>query len=183
VGARPVGGRVRSWVYRNGNVCATCGAAEHAGQRAGAAELDSDKHIAVTVHGGLLTITAERQAQETSGRSEFSYGTFSRTTALPAGTDSSAMTANYTDGVLEVSMPHAEHPSDTHVTIQVAKAVSGHRWVCPCRGVSTVVKRRENTMTVAAQTRVLLTDGALAMVAQAAPGRRRARRYSPCTTA
>jgi HSP20 family protein len=84
---------------------------------------DSDKHIAVTAHGGLLTITADRQARESgNGRSEFSYGTFSRTMALPAGADSSAITAKYTDGILEVSMPHAEHPSDKHVTIQVAKA-------------------------------------------------------------
>lgn len=84
---------------------------------------DSDKHIAVTAHGGLLTITADRQARESANsRSEFSYGTFSRTTALPAGADSSAITAKYIDGILEVSMPHAEDSSDKHVTIQVAKA-------------------------------------------------------------
>jgi HSP20 family protein len=83
---------------------------------------DSDKHIAVTARGGLLTITADWQARESgNGRSEFSYGTFGRATALPAGADSSAITAKYTDGILEVSMPHAEHPSDKYVTIQVAK--------------------------------------------------------------
>jgi hypothetical protein len=38
--------RVRSWVYRTGNVCATCGAAEHAGRRAGGAGLDACRQVA-----------------------------------------------------------------------------------------------------------------------------------------
>lgn len=83
---------------------------------------DQEKDIAVTAHDSLLTITAEREAGDAdNGRSEFRYGSFSRTTSLPAGADSSKITAKYTDGILEISMPHAEHPSDKHVKIQVAK--------------------------------------------------------------
>lgn len=84
---------------------------------------DADKHISVTTRGGLLTIAAEREAPETDdGHSEFRYGSFSRTTSLPAGADASKMSARYTDGILEVSMPHTEQPSDQQLKIQVAKS-------------------------------------------------------------
>ena len=80
-------------------------------------------HISVTTHNGLLTISAEREAKETAegGRSEFFYGTFSRTVSLPAGADPAKVKAAYTDGILEVSMPVSEHPRDKHVKIQVTK--------------------------------------------------------------
>lgn len=84
---------------------------------------DPEKHISVTTHNGLLTISAEREAKETAegGRSEFFYGTFSRTVSLPAGADPAKVKAAYTDGILEVSMPVSEHPRDKHVKIQVTK--------------------------------------------------------------
>ena len=46
---------------------------------------DPEKHISVTTHNGLLTISAEREAKEVAegGRSEFYYGTFSRSDLPP----------------------------------------------------------------------------------------------------
>ena len=50
--------------------------------------VDPTDDIEVTVHDGRLTIKAERtQTSESNGHSEFSYGSFARTVALPAGAD------------------------------------------------------------------------------------------------
>jgi HSP20 family protein len=84
---------------------------------------DPDKGISVTAEGGLLTITAEREAKtEEKGRSEFRYGSFSRTVSLPRGADASKITAKYTDGILEVTVPYEEAKEGKQVEIQVDKA-------------------------------------------------------------
>lgn len=68
--------------------------------------VDPDKDIDITVHDGQLTIKAERsEKKEFDGRSEFSYGSFVRTVALPAGADEDAVKASYDKGILTVSMP------------------------------------------------------------------------------
>jgi len=72
--------------------------------------IDPDKDVEVSLSEGMLSIHAHRQEQseahEKQGyRSEFRYGSFSRAVALPPGTDESSVTANYTDGVLEVRVP------------------------------------------------------------------------------
>ena len=59
--------------------------------------------------------------EQTEGRSEFFYGTFSRTVSLPAGADQAKVKATYSDGILEITMPVSEHPRDKHVKIQVTK--------------------------------------------------------------
>ncbi|MFD9890869.1 Hsp20/alpha crystallin family protein [Amycolatopsis sp. NPDC059027] len=84
---------------------------------------DPEKQISVTTHNGLLTITAEREAKEIShGRSEFFYGKFSRTVALPQGVDAAKVSASYVDGILEVTMPHDEQARQKEVKIDVAKS-------------------------------------------------------------
>lgn len=84
---------------------------------------DPEKNISVTAHNGLLTIHAERETKATEhGRSEFCYGQFSRTVSLPPGAETSKITAKYTDGILEISVPHKEKPQDKQVKIQVDKA-------------------------------------------------------------
>lgn len=83
---------------------------------------DPEKNITVTAHEGLLTVHAEREARETGdGRSEFYYGTFSRTVSLPAGADADQINAKYADGILEITMPYSEHPREKQVKIQVEK--------------------------------------------------------------
>ena len=65
--------------------------------------VDPTDDIEVTVHDGRLTIKAERtQDGESNGHSEFSYGSFVRTVALPAGADEDDIAATYTDGILEI---------------------------------------------------------------------------------
>jgi len=73
--------------------------------RAELAGIDPEKDVEVTVGSGYLTIHAER-SETTQGkhRSEFRYGSFSRSLALPANADEDDVTANYRDGILTVSI-------------------------------------------------------------------------------
>jgi HSP20 family molecular chaperone IbpA len=65
--------------------------------------IDPEKDLEVTVSKGVLTISANRH-EETEGkhRSEFRYGAFARSIALPAGADEERIQASYDLGVLEV---------------------------------------------------------------------------------
>ena len=66
---------------------------------------EPEKEIDVTVGPGFLTIHAER-SDESEGRhrSEFRYGKFTRTVALPADSDSGDVTADCHNGILTVSI-------------------------------------------------------------------------------
>ncbi|WP_316574429.1 Hsp20/alpha crystallin family protein [Nocardia canadensis] len=71
--------------------------------------VDPAKDIAVTVREGVLTITAERsERKETKGRTEFGYGSFTRSIALPAGAAEDDISAKYDQGILTVSIPVTE---------------------------------------------------------------------------
>jgi len=75
--------------------------------------LDPDKDLEVQVEGGVLTINAERRAEFTdSRRSEFHYGSFSRSVALPAGADEKHIEAIYGRGILEVTVKLTEGTAD-----------------------------------------------------------------------
>ncbi|RVW04364.1 Hsp20/alpha crystallin family protein [Rhodococcus xishaensis] len=61
--------------------------------------------INVSIEDGRLTIEAERTEEKSEGgRSEFTYGSFSRAVTLPAGADEDAVDANYSKGILEVTV-------------------------------------------------------------------------------
>jgi HSP20 family molecular chaperone IbpA len=81
--------------------------------------VDPTDDIEVTVHDGRLTIKAERtQTSESSGHSEFSYGSFSRTVALPVGADEDDINATYDRGILTVTVPLSEdHPAEKRVEV------------------------------------------------------------------
>lgn len=81
--------------------------------------VDPTDDIEVTVRDGQLTIKAERtQTSESNGHSEFSYGSFVRTVALPAGADEDDINATYDRGILTVSVPLTEEQStEKHVEI------------------------------------------------------------------
>jgi HSP20 family protein len=72
--------------------------------------IDPERDVEITVADGMLRIKAERR-QETKGEekkgfhSEFRYGAFTRSIALPAGVTEQDVTADYTDGILEVRLP------------------------------------------------------------------------------
>ncbi len=73
--------------------------------RAELAGLDPDKDVEVTVGSGYLTIRAERSDKtETKHRSEFLYGSFTRSIMLPVDADEDAVTASYRDGILTISV-------------------------------------------------------------------------------
>jgi HSP20 family protein len=78
---------------------------DHYTVRAELAGIDPEKDVEVMVGSGYLTIRAERSDKvEHKHRSEFRYGSFSRTIGLPAHADQDAVTASYRDGILTISV-------------------------------------------------------------------------------
>lgn len=82
--------------------------------------VDPAKDVDITVRDGLLTIKAERtEKKESEGRSEFSYGSFTRSVTLPRGADEDAITASYDKGILTVSVPVvADKAAEKHVEVK-----------------------------------------------------------------
>lgn len=71
--------------------------------------MDPAKDIDVTVSGGVLTIRADRLDEaEGAHRSEFRYGTLTRSLPLPANADEAHIQASYGSGILEVDVPLKE---------------------------------------------------------------------------
>jgi HSP20 family protein len=72
--------------------------------------IDPEKDVEITVVNGVLTIKASREEKSETRRkeryrSEFRYGSFTRSVTLPAGATEDDVTASYSDGVLEVRVP------------------------------------------------------------------------------
>lgn len=66
--------------------------------------------ITVTVENGMLTITGARHTEEKTEKAKYYTwerfaGSFTRTFTLPEGVDPTAITAEYKNGVLEVTVP------------------------------------------------------------------------------
>jgi len=73
--------------------------------RAEIAGIDPEKELDVSVQAGCLSIRAERSGQvEGKHRSEFRYGSFTRTVELPPGADADDVTAEYVNGILTVKV-------------------------------------------------------------------------------
>src|SRR5258708_23208547 len=74
--------------------------------------LDPDQDIEVTVDDRTLMIHAERREEEKKKkkphRSEFRYGSLTRSVRLPAKADAKDVTARFEKGILEVSAPAPE---------------------------------------------------------------------------
>ena len=78
---------------------------EHYVVRAEIAGIDPEKDLEVSVGADYLSIHAERSSQvESKHRSEFRYGSFSRTLPLPSGADMNDVTAEYANGILTVKV-------------------------------------------------------------------------------
>jgi HSP20 family protein len=72
--------------------------------------VDVEKDVDITVDQGTLRITGKRQEELTEDREgfylrEMRYGSFQRTFPLPDGIEPGTITAEYRDGILEVSVP------------------------------------------------------------------------------
>ena len=68
------------------------------------------KNVNIEVQGNVLVIRAEREQRNESRDSDFvyqeiSYGSFERDIALPEGVDREKISAEYKNGVLEISAP------------------------------------------------------------------------------
>ena len=73
--------------------------------RAELAGIDPAKDVEVTVGAGYLTIRAERHDRtEGKHRTEFRYGSFSRSLPLPGNANPDDVTATYDHGILTVSV-------------------------------------------------------------------------------
>jgi HSP20 family protein len=92
--------------------------------RAELAGIDPEKDVEVTVGSGYLTIRAERHDKtEGKHRSEFRYGSFSRSLALPVNADEDAVTASYSHGILTISVGLKTEEKAAAKKIEIAKAV------------------------------------------------------------
>ena len=72
--------------------------------------IDPDNDVEITVSDNMLHLRAERRSESKTEdkkgyRSEFRYGSFSRTVRLPAGASEDDVEASYNDGILEVRIP------------------------------------------------------------------------------
>ncbi|WP_415856827.1 Hsp20/alpha crystallin family protein [Sinomonas sp. G460-2] len=88
--------------------------------------IDPDRDVDVSISEGSLRIKARREEkieykERGSYRSEFRYGSFSRSLPMPEGTTQDDVTATYKDGVLEVRVPippqAAPPPQSTKINV------------------------------------------------------------------
>jgi HSP20 family protein len=81
-----------------------------------------EDEISIEVDDAMLTVSAERERQQQVTADRFHrferrFGTFSRTIGLPPGVNEDAIKAEYTDGVLHVSVPKPEQVKPRRITI------------------------------------------------------------------
>jgi len=88
--------------------------------------IDPREDVSVEVDGGELVVRGERK-EEAYYRMEASFGSFERRIPMPKGIDEKAIEAEYTDGVLTVTVPKAakeiEPPKATEIPIKTAKTI------------------------------------------------------------
>ena len=87
--------------------------------------IDPAKDVDITVRDGQLTIKAQRSEKtEAKGRSEFCYGSLTRSVTLPAGANEDDIKASYDKGILTVDVAIPEQAAavaaEKHITVQVA---------------------------------------------------------------
>lgn len=88
----------------------------------------AEKDIDISVGDDMLTVSGERHEEHETEEEDYlmkesSRGRFERRIALPKGVDPKTIHADLTDGVLEVTVPHAkaiEEPTTHHI------AIAGH---------------------------------------------------------
>jgi HSP20 family protein len=78
--------------------------------------------ISIEFEDGALTVSAERKREHELSNDRFfrferRFGTFSRTISLPQGVGEDAITADYHDGVLEISVAKPEQTKPRRIEI------------------------------------------------------------------
>ncbi len=89
--------------------------------------VDPEKDIEITIDAGTLTIRAERrEEQKESHRTEFRYGSFTRSVTLPRQADIEHITASYDQGILKVIVPMREtKPEGRKIPVKAPKKTAG----------------------------------------------------------
>ena len=87
--------------------------------------IDPAKDVDITVRDGQLTIKAQRSEKtEAKGRSEFCYGSLTRSVTLPTGANEDDIKASYDKGILtvDVTIPEqaAAAAAEKHIAVQAA---------------------------------------------------------------
>lgn len=83
------------------------------------------KEVQIHAQGSTLTVSGERKVQR-SGKDldlhyeEISYGAFERTLTLPEGVDADKLTAEYNNGVLELTAPVAGAALPRRIEVKTA---------------------------------------------------------------
>ena len=83
------------------------------------------EHIKVTVDNNTLTVRGSKKLagdikEDQYRRIERSYGTFSRSFALPNTVDASKVSAEYRNGVLTVKLPFRQDATPRTINVEVA---------------------------------------------------------------
>ncbi len=80
----------------------------------------NEKDLKVTVENGQLVIEGERKAPEHNrdGFRQMAYGKFYSAVTLPGGVDLEKVSCELHDGVLDVTVPVAEHVKPRQIPIQ-----------------------------------------------------------------
>ena len=78
----------------------------------------------INMEGDVLTISAEKeikdqQSEKKYSKKEYSYSSFTKSFTLPEGVDQSKIDANYTDGILSVSVGKKEEAKQVSRLIEV----------------------------------------------------------------
>jgi HSP20 family protein len=85
-----------------------------------------EEDIDISVVGDTLTIKGERRAESEVQEDDYyycerSYGSFSRSIAIPSNVDAQKIGANYKDGVLEVSLPKTPEVKPKKISVSAKK--------------------------------------------------------------
>jgi HSP20 family protein len=87
------------------------------------------KDIQLSVQGNNLTVSGEQKASEEKRDAiqyqEFSYGRFERTITLPEGVDTEKLTAEFKNGVLEITAPLSANALPRKIEIKTLPAAKG----------------------------------------------------------
>lgn len=85
--------------------------------------MDPEKDMEIEIADGVLTIRAHREERtQAEGRSEFRYGRFMRSMALPPTADEGDVHAHYRDGILEVTVALREEATGEPTKVPITRA-------------------------------------------------------------
>jgi HSP20 family protein len=88
------------------------------------------KEVQVSLQGNTLTVSGEHNSEKEKKdadylQQEFSYGRFERTITLPEGVDAEKLTAEYNNGVLEITAPLSASALPKRIEVKSAAKAKG----------------------------------------------------------